>query len=343
MKLEVPRPRPRMFLAQAACAFLMTSLLAAEAGAVPLLFGRVFVASDLISADVVRSMSLSDAAAVAAGRVADEAFIVAGVGDAGDGGGRARYQAEFGRLRAEGQLSVVAPAGGRSVIFDSSATGLARFEDTVIMNAPGMTGLQGSLRVRVDIDGTVRGSASGLIREFGFSFDSGVGAGWLVDLQLGNMEGGFQQRFGGCRQGIGSPQADGCISYGEAFGVWTSAPITFTFGAPTSLAMQLGAGVSSRTVPGGETAGAADLFNTVEWLDMVDVRDAFGRPVTGFATTSISGTNWAARMPMPFDPGPPSAAVPAPAGLPLLGLLAALLLRRRKAGAAPRGLSVVAS
>jgi hypothetical protein len=314
-------------LAGLASAALLLALPAIDAGAVPLLSGRVFLGAALIDADEQRASSLSGAAAVAAGVLADAASASAGVGDLGGGNGRARYQAEFGRLKAEGQLSLTAPLVETRVPFDSGATGIARFEDIVTMNSPGLAGTQGSLRVRVDVDGNVRGDAAGEDRGIGSSVD----AGWVLDLQLGNGDGGFQQRFGGCNQGSGAAPADACVEYGAGFGVWTTAPITFTFGAPTSIAMQLGAGVFSRTVRGGETSGAADLFNTVEWLDMVDVRDATGRRVTGFETTSLSGTNWAARMPIPFDPGPPTA-VPAPAALPVLGLFACLLLRRRRPG-----------
>lgn len=316
-------------LAGLASAALLLVLPAVDAGAVPLLSGRVFLVADLIGADERREASLSGPAAVAAGVLADSASASAGVADIGAGSGLARYQAGFGRLKAEGRLSLAAPLVDTPVPFESGATAVARFEDIVTMNAPGLAGTQGTLRVRLDVDGTATGNASGEFMGVG----SDVGSSFVLDLQLGAdaSSGGFQQRFGGCSQGQGAAPADTCVPFGDGFGVWTTAPISFTFGNPTSLAMQLGAGVFSRTVRGGETAGAADLFNTVEWLDMVDVRDASGRLVTGFETTSLSGTNWAARMPIPFDPGPDTA-VPAPAALSVLGVFACLLLRRRRAG-----------
>ncbi len=306
------------------CALLLSTLPAVDAGAVPLLSGRVFLVADLIGADERRASSLSGAAAVAAGLLADDASDTAGVTDIGGGSGRARYRAEFGRLKAEGRLSLTAPLVETRVPFDSGATGVAGFEDIVTMNAPGLAGTQGTLRVRLDVDGSAFGNASG--EDTGVS--SSVGSAFALDLQLGAAAGGFQQRSGGCTQGQGAAPVDSCVPLGDGFGIWTTAPITFTFGAPTSLALQLAAGVSSRTVRGGETAGAVNLFNTVEWLDMVDVRDASGRLVVGTETTSLSGINWAARMPMPFDPGP-STAVPAPFALSILGVFACLLFGRR--------------
>jgi hypothetical protein len=304
-----------------AATLLFTTGIATAADAAPVLSGRVFLEAELLGTSVRRNST-------SAGPVlADSASGVGGVGDLGDGSGEARYQAEFGRLRAAGRLDTTAPATEAFALYEQGATGIARFEDVITMNAPGLAGTQGSVRVRTDVHGALRGEASGA--DDGLS--SGADAGWVLNLLLGDHPANARQRVGGCSLGGGLSPVDACVEYGDGFGVWTTEPVTFTFGVPTSLWMELGAGVFTRTVRGGRSTASSDLFSTVEWLDMVDVRDALGRPVSGFSVSSASGTDWAARMPIPFDPGTPTD-VPAPPAIAMLGVVAMALLRRRVRG-----------
>lgn len=249
--------------------------------------GRVLISSPLLDVAIDRTATgagptLTDSDAASSGTTA-----------VGAGGGTAFYEASFGRLRGLASLDTSAPPTlPPSFDFDSGANGEAGFADVLTLSAPGMAGTQGSLRVLLDVRGSAGANAVGQDAPFVSMAD----ANWLVNLGLGFQAGSFQQRTGGCRENQGGGV---CSGYGDPFGVWTSEPITFTFGQATSLSLNLFATVFLRTVEGGSASGSTDLASSVDWLGFADVLDASGAPVATYAVTSESGTDWAVPVPEP--------------------------------------------
>lgn len=273
------------------------------------LSGRIFIGSTLLDVLII-------APDTGPGPILSDAITaVPGPSAIGSGGASAFYEASFGRLRARASSAVQAPATlPFGFDFDSGTNGEAGFADIFTINAPGLAGTTGTLRVRLDISGSVTSSASGEDDQFA----SISNADWLLNLSLGTQEGGFQQRYGGC--GMTAGQTADCVLQGSPFGIWTTEEITFTYGTPMELSLALFATTGGRSVEGGSYSASTNLSSTVRWLGLEDVLDANGVPVPAFSVSSDSGTDWA--LPVPE---------PAIVGLIALGLTGLGFARSRRA------------
>jgi hypothetical protein len=248
--------------------------------------------------------------------------LAAGPVDGPHGGGSAFASASFGTLRAAAFFQADVPgASDGFTVYDGGASATIGWLDNVTITAPGQAGRQGTLQVRLAINGYT-GALAGGSNE---GFSSFAEAGWSVLLELGRAAGSSQQRAGGCSTLL---PGGGCMPFPNAdqMGAWITDPISFTFGWPMQLRLTLESGVFTRTVGPGATSADSNLAHTVLWGGLDTVRDDTGAVLTDFGVTAESGTLWAV------------AVVPEPA-TPTMMLAGATLLalwRRRAAGSPMR-------
>jgi hypothetical protein len=245
----------------------------------------------------------------------------ANVGPAIVGGGWARYEADFGTLRAAAAAHVRLDADlPIDAIGDTGAAARASWTDHVTFTAPGLAGTRGTVRVRLDLSGGLRTEVAGDGRG---SDDSNVAdTGWSAALTLGRGVGHSQQRSASCTARLGT----GCVPLpgSDPLGRWISEPIEIVFGWPTELTVQLDAGVYLQTRLSGTTRAVSDLSHTLAWGGIAELLDAQGAPVGGWSVSSASGTDWS--LPVAVVPEPRAALLLA-FGLGVLGAV----LRRQSA------------
>jgi hypothetical protein len=169
----------------------------------------------------------------------------------------AQSSANYGILRAEGDVAVTGDNSLGAYPYDGSALGFAAFQDTLTVT--GGTGT-GTLNLAFDVSGT-----------------SSITPGGSVDVLFQLL-----------------PVVGGNLDFAKATFVHlpasgpTIVPIAFTFGAPTGFQLGFVAEVDILTWQSGASAHA-DYFDTAI-LDGITVTDSLGNNVASFGITSESGT-----------------------------------------------------
>jgi hypothetical protein len=217
-------------------------------------------------------------------------------------------QADYGwvRVATSASAEVGAVARDQSRIGSASYEVYAGFMDTITIDAPGLTGQTATMRIGMDLEGTL--SAGGWP-------EPTSGAGGEVNFYLYGPGGGQHQ--------VAVYNSDERVQH------FLGGNAQIVFGTPFSIhfvvALTGGADAASVGEDGpGLAAGAimiADFQNTFTWTGIQDLRDAGGEPVLDFTVTSLSGTDYRDRI------------VPVPesgTALPVLAGLAALARQRRR-------------
>lgn len=223
-----------------------------------------------------------------------------GSGDLGSG--VARASADFGLLRNFAQASAI--AGSANFNNNVLATSESFFQDDLTINALGLEGTSGSLRIKFTIDGILSASQPQIDPD---TNQTRASAGYTL----------FLFGFGTLREGSERLNADGTrtsVDNGAFLNIEQTATVPFTFGTPFTLKLTVTTGASAYTQFGG--TALADLENTAEWGGFESVQNAQGQPVQGYSFSSSSGTDYVSPIPEPSTP------------LLLLGMAVGILSRR---------------
>lgn len=196
----------------------------------------------------------------------------------------------------------------------------AGFQDTITIDAPGLTGQPGSARLGMDVAGLLSADADWFPDHSNASV-YGDAAFWF---QAPSLAASFQSRV---EENVSTPSG---ANPGELVDRFLGGTAQFVFGTPFPIEFSVGfaggtnAGTETEDGRTGATAAAtmvSDFRNTFTWAGLSELRDAHGDLVPVFAVTSLSGTDYrGAIVPVP-EPG---------TALPVLAALAALARRRRR-------------
>jgi hypothetical protein len=244
-------------------------------------------ASTMVYARAVSTVEGGDSVAQSApsGSVADVYIGDADTGAAATG----RTAASFGVLHAFGTTSMTS-AGSFASRFTTST---AAFQDDFLIDAPGLTGTAGTVRVRFTIDGSL----------------SAVGNGTPVSNESALLNSTWAQAEYGFGVGIGlSTTTKSQRLYGDGrqtgtpfLGIEQEVVLGFTYGTLlTDVTLRIGALNSAAAQFTNYTSQTtADLEHTATWGGFAEVRDANGDLVTNYTFSSTSGTNYVTAVPEP--------------------------------------------
>jgi len=200
-----------------------------------------------------------------------------------------RAVSSFGVLRAYGTTSL-ASGGSFSSRFTTSTSA---FQDDWLIDAPGLTGTAGKVRVRFTVDGdlyavgigTPTSSASAFLNNTWAQAEYGFGIG--LDFNTTTKS----QRVYGDGRVTGTPflgiEQEFVLDF--TYGTWLT-DVTLRIGALSAVTAQFTNYTSETT---------ADLENTAVWGGFADVRDSNGDLVTNYTFSSASGTNYVVAAPEP--------------------------------------------
>lgn len=196
----------------------------------------------------------------------------------------------------------------------------AGFQDTITIDAPGLTGQAGSAVLGIDVEGVLSAGADWFPEQSNASSYGDVALSFLAASFVANLQRAVENNPPGGGSGLNPAEIvegflGGTVSfvYGTPFAVDFYAQFTGSTNAGTETE-------DGRT---GATAAAtmvADFRNTFTWAGVSELRDANGDLVSVFDVTSLSGTDY--RHPIVPVPEPGTA-------LPTLAALASLAWRRR--------------
>ncbi len=209
--------------------------------------------------------------------------------------------ASFGLLRAFGQSSAV----NSNLIFSNSA---ASWKDDFFIDAPGLTGTFGKVKVRFMIDGSLSASSNGATPQNGFSLTESKGeAAYTFGVDPSFSDTKTETR-----------RANGTSTGTPFLGIMQEVVLDFTYGQWLN---DVTLRINARSQAYAENSGAftasasANLANTATWEGFAEVLDAGNNVVTNYSFQSASGANYVQPIP---EPG--SATLLAATGL-LFGLM----------------------
>lgn len=217
----------------------------------------------------------------------DVAAVVAGPSEYGDRYGDASAFGSFGVLRASSTIGV--PPRGSS-FYQAFSSSEASFRDDFLIDAPGLTGTQGSVTVRFTIDGSLSVGTNGTPSYSTPGNVTYARAGYTFGVNP-NTGDTYTQRT----------NWDGSSSGTQFLGVEQVHTLYFTYG---TVLENVTLRISTTTSAAGEyysyySSSAADLSHTAIWGGFGEVRDAGGNLVTNYSFTSGSGTDYTQAVPEP--------------------------------------------
>jgi hypothetical protein len=233
--------------------------------------------------------------------------VVDGLPHYDDRYGQASASSSFGVLRASSSIGV--PPRGSS-FYNAVSFSEASFRDDFLIDAPGLTGTQGSVTVRFTIDGSLSANAVGTPSYSAPGNATYARAGYTFGVNPNSGDSYTQRKHW-----------DGSTSGTQFLGVEQVHTLYFTYGTTLE---NVTLRITTTNSAAGEgysyySATASDLSHTAIWGGFGEVRDAGGNIVENYSFSSASGTDY-------------TQAVPEPATSLLAGLgLAFTLLRRRRA------------
>lgn len=199
----------------------------------------------------------------------------AGFAEAASDGPRAsgRARAEYGLLRAIGQAAENGPVPPISV----NGSGAAAWIDPVTIDAPGLTGQQGTATVHYRIDGTLA-----------INTTARAAANYSFIVELGTQFFHVSR----AQYELGGPPSVDFLNQP------ISATVPLIFGTSRDWHFTIQA---VGTVLGVSPTASAitNLGSTATWLGISEVRDAGGNLVSTYSLVSGSGTDWAQPVPVP--------------------------------------------
>lgn len=220
------------------------------------------------------------------------------------GSATSRGISDFGVLKSYTQATSIAGSSNFNNLV--MATSELHFADDLTIDAAGLTGTSGTLKVKFTIDGAL--SATQPQVDPIYSQTEASASYTLSKLGYGPVLSASHSVYAD-----GSTYSDG---NGAFLGVEQLANVPFTFGTPFTLRLTVGSGAAAYTQFGGQAI--ADLEHTVTWGGFDSVLNGSGGTVTEYSFNSSSGTNYVNAIPEP-----------AAAGLLLVGATCVAMRRRR--------------
>ncbi len=191
-------------------------------------------------------------------------------GGAGTAEGSA--QASFGVLRVYSEGRAVSRPDG--VV---SGGGSAAFEDDILIDAPGLTGATGSVKVKFIVGGNISCSTNGV--DPGFRGASQTRATIVIFVDGAEVRRASQfANYLGAQTGIVFLNAQ------------QEQIIPFTYGTPFALKFSISTSATAYCYHGAVSIG--DLSHTATWGGFAEVKDSQGAIVTSYTASSTSGTNY---------------------------------------------------
>ena len=183
-------------------------------------------------------------------------------------------QARLGVLRVYGEARAVTRP--QALVW---AQGKASFQDDMLIDAPGLTGTTGSVKLKFTIDGTISASAAGAEPAGQYSY---ARAQYQIIINGSLARNELQQH-----------SASGDPNFGTTsffLGVEQEYTLSFTYGTPFAFRLFLNASGNAYTTQGG--TAISDLSHTATWGGFGEVKDSQGGTVTNYTATSSSGTDY---------------------------------------------------
>jgi hypothetical protein len=183
-------------------------------------------------------------------------------------------QASFGVLRTYGDGRAVTRPNG--LVYGNS---VASFQDDMLIDAPGLTGTTGSVKIIITIAGTISSVANGVepLDQYSYGF---------AHYQM-SVNGGLQATETQQKNATGDPNA---FTTSFFLDVEQEKTIAFTYGTPFTFKLLLQAQGAAYTNRG--ATSISDLSHTATWGGFGEVRDNQGATVTNYTASSTSGTNY---------------------------------------------------
>ncbi len=222
----------------------------------------------------------------AGGSVADEESGSHGTGTSQDPviTGKGRASAAFGRLRAFGEAS----AGVGNPLYKVWGDGIARFEDDVTINAPGMDGRSGKVTIKFILHG-----------ELAATHDRSPGSDSNRNRALAAYR--FERNDSTVADKEYRVYGDGTTSGTNFLGVEQSATFDVTFGVPFKLELRITASTLAHADAGGHAR--ANLENTATWSGMI-VQDEDDNVIARDTVSLVSASDFNWLEPYPAPPVP---------------------------------------
>jgi len=202
--------------------------------------------------------------------------------------------------------SIFATPGG------TEASGGARFlinatvQDTLTIDAPGLTGTAGSANLGFRVDGVLAAAVDA-------SYPRSDGQAEGLAIVAANLVANTTA-FGALRADVGNPEWMGLPPVLGFFEEFLGGVVHFTYGTPIDVFVSFYSEGRARAqsndesdTVGGLPATAtlvSDFGNTITWAGVADLRDADGNPITDFTAFSDSGTDFRYAITAPPVPEP---------------------------------------